>query len=374
MASGSGGNIRKRSNGTWEGRYRQDGRQRSVYAKTYAEAQGKLREALRRVDNNIQPGDGRTSVSAYLDEWLEASGNRLRPKTLASYSLVARLYLKPHIGRIPLAKLTKQDVNRMLNKVAVGRSPTTVRYARTVLRSALQVAVEEERLPRNVAKLSKVPEGKAKRFTPLTISQARQFQDSVDSDRLAPLYKTALNLGLRQGELLGLRWQDVDLDAATLKVKNALQRIDGKLELVPPKTEESQRTLDLPAIVVKALREHRVRQLEERLAAGRRWQDGGFVFTTSIGTPLDGTNVTHAFQAALRTAGLPHQRFHDLRHACATMLIEDGEDLAVVSKLLGHSNYTTTVNTYTHLTRDMGRRAARRMDSIMGEPRQAASS
>jgi integrase len=150
-----------------------------------------------------------------------------------------------------------------------------------------------------------------------------------------------------------------------LTVRNSLQKVDGKPTLVEPKTEGSRRTLQLPSAVVRSLREHRIRQLEERVAAGRRWKDAHYLFTTRIGTPLDGINVTHSFQAALMAAGLPHQRFHDLRHACATLLLEQGEDLAVVSKLLGHSSFSTTANIYAHLTRDMQRRAADRMDRIL---------
>lgn len=376
MSSGSGGQVRQRSNGSWEARYWLDGRRRSLYAKTKRDAQKRMRAALSQADNGIRPGDARTSVGDYLDDWLITYVEpRLRPRTVESYRMVVRLYLKPHIGRIPLAKLSPEHVQAMLAKVgAAKRSPTTVGYARTVLRVALGRALKAGKVQRNVATLVDPPAKVRRALTPLTVAQVGAFLQSVAADRHGTLYTAAIALGLRQGELLALRWHDVDLEAGLLTVRHSLQRVDGKLQLVEPKTDRSRRVVAMPATLTRALRDHRVRQLEERLAAGSRWQEDGFVFTTSIGTPLDGINVTHAFQAALRAAGLPHQRFHDLRHACATLLLEQGEDLAVVSKLLGHSSLSTTADVYAHLTRDMQRRAAGRMDTILAAPRQAASS
>jgi integrase len=193
----------------------------------------------------------------------------------------------------------------------------------------------------------------------------------VVDDRLAALYVLAIATGMRQGELLGLRWQDVDLDAGRLTIRHTLRL--GTRELAEPKTERARRTLRLGADSLLALREHRRRQLGERLAAGRRWVDGDFVFTTSIGTPLDSRNVTKAFQRILAAAGLPHQRFHDLRHACATLLLEDGEELGVVSRILGHSHIATTADVYAHLTPAMLERSAARMDAILARRPEAAS-
>lgn len=185
----------------------------------------------------------------------------------------------------------------------------------------------------------------------------------MEGDRFAPLYTTAVALGLRQGELLGLRWSDVDLDAGTLTIRRSLRV--GDRDLAEPKTERAKRTLTLGASVVSVLRAHRTRQLEERLAAGSRWHEGEFVFATRTGEAIDSRNVTKAFQRALRDAGLPRQRFHDLRHACATLLLEDGEELAVISRILGHSNLSTTADVYAHLTPAMLQRSADRMDGIL---------
>lgn len=165
------------------------------------------------------------------------------------------------------------------------------------------------------------------------------------------------------GELLALRWSDVDLDAGKATVRHTLRR--GVRTLAAPKTDGSKRTLHLGSVAA-TLRLHRTRQLEERIAAGHRWQDGDFVFATKFGEPLDTSTVTRSFQAALRRAGLPRQRFHDLRHCFATLHLEAGEELLVVSRALGHSTISTTADVYANVTPAMLERTAERMDGILG--------
>jgi integrase len=203
--------------------------------------------------------------------------------------------------------------------------------------------------------------------SPLSPDEARCFLEAIRGDRLEALYLVALGAGLRQGEILGLAWADVDLEHATLTVRNALQRVDGRLVLVEPKSVTSRRVVALPIIVVDALRAHRTRQREDRLLAGWRWQDDprGLVFTTTIGTPMDGIAVTRRFQALLAGAGLPRQRFHDLRHACASLLLAQGVAPRVVMETLGHSQISLTLNTYSHVIPALGREAANRMDEML---------
>lgn len=195
----------------------------------------------------------------------------------------------------------------------------------------------------------------------------RTLIDTTAGDRLGALWATAIAAGLRQGELLALRWSDVDLEAATLSVRYTLRR--GTRELAEPKTDRARRTLRLGGEAVTALRDHRRRQLEERLAAARRWHDDGYVFASGTGTALDARNVIRALAVALERAGLPSQRFHDLRHCYATLLLEHGEELAVVSRTLGHADLSTTADIYAHLTPAMLERTARRKDEILGARR-----
>jgi integrase len=368
--SGSGGQVRQRPTGLWEGRYvGADHRRHSTYGKTKREAQEKMRAALTAADNGIRPSQDRGSVEAYLAQWVDTLSAHVRPRTAESYASTVRLYIVPSIGRIQLAKLKSDDIDRMIaGLVARGDlSDTTVRYVYVVLRIALGEALRFRRVVRNVALEVRAPKRTNRERTPLTLDQVATFLESVEGDRLHPLYMTAIGLGLRQGELLGLRWSDVNLDAGTLTVRHTRNIRTG--ELAEPKTERSRRTLRLGSQLVAALREHRVRQLAERLVAGRRWRDGDYVFTTPTGQALDAANVLHRFQAALAAAGLPRQRFHDLRHACATLRLEQGEELAVVSRVLGHANLSTTADVYGHLTDAMLGRAAERTDTILGRRR-----
>jgi integrase len=220
---------------------------------------------------------------------------------------------------------------------------------------------------RNVAKLVDPPRVPRHEIEPLTPEQARRLIEAAAEDRLRALWVTALATGLRQGELLALRWEDVDLDVRkTLRVRHTLARVDGKLKLLEPKTERSRRSVSLPEVVVTALRAHRTRQRMERLVAGSRWQDTGHVFATTIGTPIEAARVTRSFALALERAGLPHIRFHDLRHAAATFLLAQGFTLEDVKNLLGHSSIVLTSNTYGHVLEGRQQQVARGMDMVLG--------
>ena len=364
------GMIRQRPNGLWEARYTAaDGRTHSIYRKTRREASDKLRAAIADRDKGLRPVDQRLTTGAYLDDWLVHHVKpNVRATTYTSYEGIVRLYHKPALGRIALARLEPEDVQRMLAAVSAkgvrgDLSPTTVRYCYSVLRIALGRALKLGRVHRNVATLIDAPAKVRTELQPFSAEQVRGFLSTLTTDRRGVLYLTALGTGLRQGELLGLQWADLDLDGRRLMVRHTLQRGTGKL--VEPKTDRARRNVSLPVYVTDAIREHRRRQLEDRLAAGDRWRDRDLVFTTALGRPLDPRNVLRAYHAALAAAGLPRQPFHHLRHACATLLLESGEELANVSKILGHADLGTTADLYAHLTPGIARRAADRMDSIL---------
>ena len=234
-----------------------------------------------------------------------------------------------------------------------------------VLRRALGQALKWGLVARNVATLVDPPRVQRREVQPLGPDQARAILAAVQGDRLEALYSVALAVGLRRGEALGLRWTDVEFDAGALAVRAALQRVNGKLQLVQPKTARSRRTIALPQSVIVALHRHRVRQLQERLLAGQRWHDTGFVFTTTLGTPLDPRNVYRHFQRALDKAGLPRKRFPDLRHTCATLLLAQGVHPRVVMDILGHSQIALTMDTYSHVIPALQREAAGRMDALL---------
>jgi len=175
----------------------------------------------------------------------------------------------------------------------------------------------------------------------------------------------AVAIGLRQGEALGLKWDAVDLDAGVLRVRAALQKIDGTYRSVESKTTKSRRTIDLPPVAVASLRRHKARQNEERLRAGAAWQDWGLVFTTGIGTPLDATNVGHYFHRIIKQADLPRIRFHDLRHTAASLLLAQGAHPRLVMEILGHSQTALTMNTYSHVMPTLHKEVAAEMEAIL---------
>ncbi len=343
------------------------GRRKYLYGKTRREAADKLTQALAARDRGLPSLDDRVTVGTFLTRWLEDCVRpRVRPGTAESYEMHIRIHLKPAIGRVRLTSLTPDDVQRLLNaKSAAGLSPATVHRIRATLRSALNQAMKWNMISRNVATLVDPPRTVHHDVEPLTPQEARLLLDATMGDRLGPLYCVGLSLGLRMGEILGLSWSAVDLESGTLTVRQALQRVSGKPTLVEPKSSRSRRTLPLPTVVVARLREQRATQNRERLLAGDRWQDTGLVFTTSLGTPMDGPNVTHQFQRALAAAGLPRKRFHDLRHSCASFLLAQGLSMRAVMEQLGQSQVGLTMNTYAHIAPAMLRKAADAMDALL---------
>jgi len=313
------------------------------------------------------------TVGAFLESWLtEIARVTVRPRTYVSYRYVVHFHLTPGLGDLPLAFLSPADVQAFLNaKAASSLSPRTVGYLRGVLRGALGHAERTDLVTRNVARLARPPRIPRRRVSPLSVDQVRAFLAAITGDRLEALYLVALGVGLRQGEILGLRWSDVDLEGGTLTVRHALARIEGRLVLVEPKSATSRRVVPLPAFVRDALVAHRDRQAQEPLPLRPAVPDpfADLVFVTTHGTPLDGITITRRFQRLLASAGLPHQRFHDLRHACATLLLAQGVPARVVMETLGHSEISLTLNTYSHVMPSVGREAAERMDQLLGAGR-----
>lgn len=328
----------------------------------------KLQEALHTEAGGISVATASLTLAAFLDDWLKTVAPTIRPRTFQSYEMILRVHLVPGLGHIPLTRLSPQQVQTFLHaRGSSGRSPRSVAIIRAVLRVALGQAERWGLVSRNVAKLVVPPRVARREVKPLNPDQARRFLDIVQGDRFEALYLVALGVGLRQGELLGLAWPDVDLEAGTIRVRHALQRVGGVPCLVEPKSATSHRTVALPSIVLDALRAHRLRQLDARQASGtpsprNSWD---LVFVSTVGTPLDGVAVTRRFQELLLANNLPRQRFHDLRHACASLLLAQGVAPRVVMETLGHSQISLTMNTYSHVAPFLGREAAVRMDAAL---------
>lgn len=370
------GGIHQRADGRWEARLDlPDGKRKSYYGKTRLEVRDKLRMAQRKLEEGLDLGTREQSVGQFLDRWLaDVAKARVRPSTFDSYALNVRLHLTPGLGHHRLGKLTAQHVQAFLNaKLAAGLAPKTVQYLRGILRTALAQAVKWRLIGVNVATLVDPPRSVHHEIQPLTIEQARRFIDHTKDDRLGPLFHVAIATGLRQGELFGLKWEDVDLERGVLHVRRAMQRVAGEMRFVEPKTGTSRRAVTLIPSAVAALRAQKVRQNAERLGIGSKWQDWGLVFASSVGTPLNTSNVSGRLHKLLAEAGLPRQRFHDLRHCAASLMLAGGVDLRTIKDVLGHSQISLTANLYTHLSPALRQDAADRLAAVLALPDSSAS-
>jgi integrase len=370
------GTIRKRADGRWEAvlhiGYDGGKRQRkSFYGTERRKVSEQLVRAQRDLQRGLRPLDDGLRVGDYLDSWLDEARLKVKPRTLESYRYIVRSHLTPTLGRLRLTQLEPQHVHRLLSeKLAGGLTPRTVQLVHAVLRAALNKAMEREQVLRNVAALVDPPAAVHRDVRYLDADQARQLIESVRGTSVEALYVVALATGVRQGEALGLRWQDVDLNAGTLRVANSLGRVpgatgDARLVLGETKTSGSRRTLLVPPMVTSVLREHRVRQLEQRLAVGEAWSDRDLVFTTALGLPLDSRNTTKRFQRHLLAAGLPKLPFHSLRHSSATLLFSGGVDVKTIQTVLGHSRISTTLDLYVGAVPQLQVRAAEVMEQTL---------
>lgn len=325
------GSIWKRADGRWCGAYFVPkpggaGRARKyVYGRTRKEVYDKLTAIARDVRNSVPVPVGSQTVEAYLAEWLtQVAAVRVRPSTLRSYDMNVRLHIAPRIGRKQLGRLSARDVRLMLDGMrSADAGARVIQHVHATLRVALEHAVREELLPRNVAKLVQVAHPVREEREPLTVEEAQTLLKAARDDRLHALYVATLLLGMRRSEALALRWSDVDLDEGVLTIRRSVHRVAGVgLVHLPTKTKKSTRTVPLPPVVARAMRKHRLRQGAEAEAAG--WLDRELVFTTPRGTGIDPRNFTRMFDELCDRAGVLRVHLHDLRHTCVTMLMQLG--------------------------------------------------
>jgi integrase len=356
------GTIYRTADGRWRGSvsigYGVDGRPKRKYVsgKTRAEVNRKVTTLRAQHQSGIPIGTAVPTVKAFLEDWLETSVKpHTRQRTYDSYKSHVRVHLIPAIGRHKLDKLTPQHVTTMLaEKKAAGVSGAMLVKIRGTLRNALNEAMRMELVSRNVATLTRAPAVEAFEPKPLTPDELARFLAAAKDDRLEALFVSAVWLGMREGELLGLRWQDIDVDGKMLTIARQLQWTNEKPKrpvLTEPKTDRSHRRLPLPDPVVRSLIKHRTAQLEEKLENRPRWKGDawGLVFTTTVGTPIDASNLTKAYRATLERAHIDRRRFHDLRHSTGTFLAARNIHPRVIMEILGHSQISTTMNTYTHV-------------------------
>jgi integrase len=379
-ANGEGG-VYHRADGRWEAKAfvdTPDGRRKrvSVYGDTEREVLDELNKLRDQQRRGIPVATTTLTVAEYMTYWLEHIAEpSIRRTTYATYEGDVRLHIVPGIGKRKLKTLQATDLRTWLTRLrtlcqccAQGKdaarkksrccamdepkccndvlSSSSIRHVLRVLRAALQDAVDEELLSRNVARLVQLRVTDDHKVRSFTRAEALQFLEAAEKHRLYALWAVALAMGLRRGEALGLAWADIDLENGRLTIRQALHRVDGELRLDQVKTEASVAVLPIPAPLVTILRVHRKRHLEERVAAGSQWRETGLVFTTAHGGYIEPRNVNRLFHRLCDTAGVPQLRVHDLRHSCATLLFTMGVQAATVQRILRHSSIAVTTGTY----------------------------
>ena len=350
------------------------------------EAQKYLNKVLREKDTGEFIEPSKEYFNTFIDNWLKNTAKpRISEKTYRSYEQMVRLYLKPALGDFKLSRITPDQIQKLYNDMSDRElSPRTVRYAHTVLRSALYQANKWGKITRNPADLVDLPKAERREMRALTPAEASRFMEAASYNRLKALFSLMLTSGIRPGEAFGLRWQDVDFENSRITINRTLTRNGKGWALQEPKTSRSRRTIPIPKEVLTDLQE--VKQAQERAAterkAAEKWNldklkklgpytDHGFVFATKTGEPFSTRNVIGSyFKPLIEQAGLSNDiRLYDLRHSCATLLMAAGENPKVVSERLGHASVTLTLDTYSHVLPDMQKSASDKLGGLLfGKP------
>ena len=369
------GNIRKRKDGRWEGRYTagydQTGKRiiKNVLGKTQTEVKEKLKAAISESQRLDVSKAGTYTVSSWVRTWYEVYAEpRIRPNTKSYYTNYIENHIIPGIGSIPLDKLTTIQIQRFYKhlldggrvdrieakKKPKGLAPKTVRNIHQMIGSAYNLAMEQRLVTKNPTQGCALPKVEHKEMKTLTADQLSAFFQEARDSGVYELYYLDLATGLRRGELLGLKWTDIDLDRGVLKIQRAISRQNGKVVEAPLKTKNAYRTLPLSADAIDVLMQQR-----------RKTGNSEWVFPSPTGGPMSPDSVLHMLQRVLKRAGLPRIRFHDLRHTFATMALQNGVDVKTVSSMLGHYSAGFTLDTYAHVTTDAQLKAAQTMGNIL---------
>ena len=361
------GNIQRFRDG-WVARVLIDGKRKAFYGPTRAEVVKKMQEALTDLGRGIELIDERQTLKQYLTTWYAGIKAQVRISTYRRYGDYVNGHLIPGLGSVTLAKLKAPLLHAFYNrKLAEGLSPTTVHHMHAMLHRALQDALQMGLVQRNVTEMLKPPKRQHREMMPLSLLEVRRFLSVVMRDRFYALYVLAMSKGMREGELLGLRWQDVDLERGTVQIRMNVQETLDRYILAETKTAYSRRTVALTPAAIDALAEHWQKQQHLKAHYGSEWQELDLVFPNREGGIMIPHNITkRSFKRYLQKAGLSRDiRFHDLRHTAATLLLASGVNVKVVSEMLGHSNVSITLQIYAHVLPHMQQSAVDAMQLML---------
>lgn len=375
-----GGTIRQRPDGRWEARFtvgRDPGTgkqvQRSVYGATQKEVRQKLAQITAAIDNGTYTVPSKMTVGQWLDIWSRDYLGGVKPFTVLNYNQHIKNHIKPALGAVKLEALNAHTIQGFYNSLGKpqgdkpGLSAKTVKCIHGVLHKALSQAVKVGYIRFNPAESCELPRIERKEIKPLDNEEIGAFMKAIQGHRFEALYLVTLFTGLRRGEVCGLTWDCVDLDLGTILVNKQLQNVPGQpgeFRLVSSKNGKG-RTIAIAPFVVEVLRRHKVQQAEARLKAGPLWQNSGFVFCNEAGEHLSPNTVYHNFKRIAASIGLPDARLHDLRHSYAVASLRAGDDIKTVQGNLGHHTAAFTLDTYGHVTEEMKRASAERMEAFI---------
>lgn len=373
------GSVYQRPDGRWVGQittgYTPEGKPKraTFYGKTKKEILEKLNEAKHQVNNGTYVEPSRETVGHWLSTWLtEYVKPHVRPTTRDNYAQTIRKYMIPEIGHIQLRQLTPTHLQKLYNDLlARGLSNRTVRLVHTIAHASLKQALENGLVARNVADATKPPRPQKQEMRVLSPEEEARFLEVIEEDRLGTAFLLDLATGLRRGELLALRWSDVDLKEGTIHVNRTIVRVvadngPAKTALVyqEPKTKHGRRAVPIPEALLPELKAHKARQAQEKLLLGPAYEDNGLVFCAEDGRPLDPASFGKHFAKLAAKAGISGATLHSLRHTYATRLLEANEHPKVVQELLGHSNIAMTLDTYSHVMPELKKAAAAKLNGL----------
>ncbi|KYH31125.1 site-specific integrase [Neomoorella mulderi] len=382
------GTISKRKDGRWEGKVTIEydpvngkTKRLTFYGRTRQEVAEKITKALAEIQHGTFVKPTGETLGEWLDIWFANYVKpRVRPTTRDNYEATIRKHIKPYIGDQKLGQLLPSHLQALYNrKLAEGLSGRTVRLIHTVLHAALKQAVKEGLAVRNVAEATSPPRWEKKEMRVLSPEEQNRLLEALESHRLYAAFLLDMATGLRRGELLGLKWEDIDLKQGLIHVKRTLVRVKAEngpvktaLVFQEPKTAHGRRTIPIPESILPELKAHKKRQAQEKLIMGQNYQDNGLVFCGIDGRPLDPSSFGDHFAKLAKKAGIEEASMHTLRHTFATRLLELNEHPKIVQELLGHSTITMTLDTYSHVSPELKKQAAAKLDGLF-KPKKKSS-
>lgn len=347
--------------------------QRSISGKTQKEVAQKLKAATSAIDTGTYAAPSKMTVGQWLDIWTTEYLGSVKPRTVESYQSISKYRLKPGLGAVRLDMLNAHTVQSFYNGLSESKkgkaalSPKTIKNIHGILHKALQQAVANGYIRFNPSDACILPRVIRKDLKPLDEEQISAFLKEIQGHKYEDLFTVALFTGMREGEVLGLLWDCVDLNKGTVTINKQLQKVVGQrdtYQLTSPKNSKG-RSITVAPFVVSALRQAKRKQLENRLRYGECWADTGFVFTDELGHHLKPKTIYSAFKKVMEAIGSPEMRFHDLRHSYAVASIRSGDDIKTVQENLGHATAAFTLDVYGHVTEQMKQESAARMEQFI---------